>query len=375
MVARLGKQALCPCKSGLKFGDCHGLSPEPFVNRLEESKTDSKIQPAWDAMVMAGIPFNGVHPSVIVDGKRIRFVGNKAFVRPPDQTFHEFLFSLLRGLIGNEWLERQSHLPMGSQHQISRLFQSCRDFMTVHRSKAIAEDKSHWSVEASGDISDLLTLAHDVFHLTNAGIFNGKLRRRLLDKIAFQGARYETAVAALLLRAGLKVQFVYHRHKKHHDLQAFDPITNTHLAVEAKSRHRAGGLHEPGVANIDRITRGDVAPLIGQALEQNPGGTPFVIFIDLNVPRESGIPVEQRPWFQDVWTDLQSIGEPSPEMPDEFSAIFFTNFWHPWSGATLSSGTEYLHIISHRPLFPLPTNLVGNLMAAVQNYSVVPSQV
>jgi hypothetical protein len=120
--------------------------------------------------------------------------------------------------------------------------------------------------------------------------------------------------------------------------------------------------------------RGDIASLIDQALEQNPGGMPFVIFVDLNVPRDPGVPVEKRPWFQDVWTDMQSLGNPTPEKPHDFSAIFITNFSHHWSGPAISTGVEYLHIVSHRARYPLPDDLVGRLMAAVQNYSFVPRQ-
>jgi hypothetical protein len=196
-----------------------------------------------------------------------------------------------------------------------------------------------------------------------------------LDKKGFQGVRNEIAVAALLMRAGMKVRFVYHHDKKHHDFLAFDKKTNTTLAIEAKSRHRAGGLHEPGTADPDRIKRGDVASLIGQALEQNPGGYPFVVFVDVNVPREPGIAVEERPWFKDVWADMQSLGEPTPDHPDEVSAIFFTNFWHNWSPGAISAGLEYLHFVSHLARHPLPVDLVGRVMAAVQNYSFVPRQV
>jgi hypothetical protein len=247
--------------------------------------------------------------------------------------------------------------------------------MEPRRTKAIAEGQEQFSVDASGEVADLCTLAHDVFHLANAETFNTKIRKRLLDKKAFHGACYEIAVAALLMRAGLRVEFVYDQEKKHHDFQAYDLTTGTMLAVEAKSRHRAGTVHEPGPVEPDRITRGDIASLIDQALEQNPGGRPFVIFVDLNVPRDPGVAVEKRAWFQDVWTDMQSLGEATDKKRDDFSAIFITNFSHHWSGPAISAGAEYLHIVSHRAHYPLPDDLVGRMMAAVQNYSFVPRQV
>ena len=375
MVARIGKQAPCPCKNGLKFGDCHGKAPEPFTNTLDQINADQRFNPTWDAMAAAGVPFEGVHLSFVSQDKRMRFVGDKLFRRPPEETYHEFILALLRSVVGLHWFQKQKKLPVEQQHQICRWFEITDAFLKLHRSKLVGEDKKHFSAIAPGDVSDLLTLAHDVFHLINARLFGGKIRKRLIDKRGFQGARYEIAVAALMIRAGLKVQYIYHHDKKHHDLQAFDKKTNTSLAVEVKSRHRAGGIHEPGLANMDHIKRGDVASLIGQALDQSPGTFPFVIFVDLNVPREPGTPVEARPWFQDVWTDMQSLGAPTPEHPDDFSAIFVTNFWHHWSGSALSAGVEYLHIVSYCPRHPVPADLVGRLMAAVQNYSFVPRQV
>ena len=344
------------------------------MNTLDQIKADPRFRSTWDAMVAAGLPFEGVHPSFVSEGKRTRFVGDKLFRRRPEETFHEFVLALLRSVVGFHWFQKQKTLPIEQQHWISRWFEVTDAFLKLQRSKYVGEDEQHFSVEAPGDISDLLTLAHDVFHLINARLFDGKIRKRLLDKKGFQGVRYEISVAALVTRAGMKVQYVYHHDKKHHDIQAFDKKTNTSLAIEVKSRHRAGGLHEPGPANMDRIKRGDIASLIGQALEQSPGAFPFLIFVDLNVPRESGTPVEERPWFQDVWTDLQSLGAPTPEHPDEFSAIVLTNFWHHWSGATLSAGVEYLHIVSYCPRHPVPPDLIGRLMAAVQNYSFVPRQ-
>lgn len=258
MSPRVGKHAVCPCKSGLKFGDCHGKAPTPFTNNIDEIRTDPELRGSWDAMVQAGIPYYGVPPSYVADGKRVRFVGSKVFVRPAVQTFHEFLFGYLRIIFGTPWYDGQKAFPPERQHQTFRWFEAERQFMEPHRSKAIEEGHDHFSVDAPGAVADLLHLAHDVFHLANAEIFDKKLRRRLLDKKAFQGARYEVAVAALLTRAGLKVEFVYHRKQKHHDLQAVDLKTGTTLAIEVKSRHRAGAVHEPGPVEPDRATRGDI---------------------------------------------------------------------------------------------------------------------
>lgn len=374
MATRIGKHAPCPCKSGHKFGDCHGKSPEPFENQINSIPHDPRLKPSWDAMVDARVPYEGVKFSFVHNGKRFRFVGDKLFLRRQEETFHEFLFFFFGQIMGHQWFEKQKQLPQEKRHEMHRWHDVVTTFWKSLRSDILVGD--HFSAEAPGDVWDLLTLAHDVFHLSNAGTFNKKLKRRLLDYHDFQGVRYEIAVAALLTRAGLKVESVPQAHdKKRHDWNAYDPSTGTKMAVEAKSRHRLGALHEHGEPDTEKIHRGDVANLIGQALDQNPGDCPFLVFADLNVPREPGVPIEQRPWFNDVWQDMQSLGTPTPENPDEFTAVFFTNFWHHWAGTATATGIEYLHVISHCPRYSIPVALEGRLMAAVQNYSFIPRQI
>jgi hypothetical protein len=53
-----------------------------------------------------------VLPSLLREGERLRFVGGKLFRRRPEETFHEFLLSFLRGIIGIHWLQNQRKLPI-----------------------------------------------------------------------------------------------------------------------------------------------------------------------------------------------------------------------------------------------------------------------
>lgn len=374
MATRIGKHALCPCKSGQKFGDCHGKSPEPFSNLIDSLPTDPRSKPTWDAMVKAGVPYQGIKWSFVHNGKRFRFVGDRVYFRRHEETFHEFLFFFLAHILGSQWFAAQKQQPPEKRHQIHRWYDSVTAFWKSLRSRPQVDE--HFSAHAPGDVWDLLTLAHDVFHLFNAGNFAKKLKRRLLDHRDFQGTRYEIAVAALLTRAGFEVESVQGLHsKKQHDWHAVDRQSGITMAVEAKSRHRVGTLHEHGQVDSNKIHRGDVAGLVGQALDQNPGDKPFLIFVDLNVPNNPGFPLEQRPWFNEVWTDMQSLGTATPENPDPFTAVFFTNFWHHWAGAEIARGMEYLHIFSHCSRHPISPEFEGRLMAAVQNYSFIPRQI
>jgi hypothetical protein len=100
MGPRIGKHAICPCESGRKFGlpwpKSHTVS-----NKIEEIKTDPELRKSWEAMVKAGIPFHGVHPSFVLGDKRIKFIGDKYFSRLPIQTFHEFVLGFLRTILAS----------------------------------------------------------------------------------------------------------------------------------------------------------------------------------------------------------------------------------------------------------------------------------
>jgi hypothetical protein len=53
-------------------------------------------------------------------------------------------------------------------------------------------------------------------------------------------------------------------------------------------------------------------------LEQNPGGLPFFVFVDLNLPLTPGIPTEQKPWFKDLKEIFDRIEAGSPGQKDNF---------------------------------------------------------
>lgn len=145
-------------------------------------------------------------------------------------------------------------------------------------------------------------------------LHRGELPADLLDRLRhpaqFQGARYEIAVAATFIRAGLTIKFVPRDQAKRGKVWEFtarDGSAGVEIAVETKSRHRPGALGFPGTANAETAVRGDVDGLVNEALEQDPGTMPFVIFVEVNVPPAPGVPFEQRQWGRDINDMMQSI--------------------------------------------------------------------
>src|SRR5207244_2036670 len=130
-----------------------------------------------------------------------------------------------------------------------------------------------------------------------------QLLKRLRSMDQFQGARYEIGIAAIFARLGFSIEFLDERtapDQKHCEFNLRDSRDELVVAVEVKSRHRPGVLHERGVVDENKVGRGDVARLIREAKSQSPGDKPFLVFIDLNAPLSGDSGKVQEGWYRDV---------------------------------------------------------------------------
>jgi len=370
--AKIGRNAPCPCGSGKKFKNCCLPRAVPPPRSGQWPPADPWAARVDSAIRRAGTPHGTPVPSIIWKGYRFRAVGSRLHSRPPGETFHEFIVHQVKWTLGKEWHDEQIKRPPDQRHQILKWFDAMHELLMRSGSDS-GNREGVRSARASGDAWALLTLAYDIFHLLHRGDLPGGLVDRLRKEDQFQGSRYEVAVAAIFVRAGFEVKFVAAEgSKKRCDFIAHDPATGIDIAVEVKSRHRAGVLGQPGQIEEAKAVRGDVEGLINDALEQNPGNMPFMIFIDVNVPPVPGIPIQERAWFRDIWDSMQSVPAPAPTRPDEANALVFTNFAYHWDGSKPTSGTEYLYIASQHPKYPLTEALLGRIMAAVAAYGDVP---
>lgn len=325
-------------------------------------------------MRRAGRPHGTPVPSVIHRGYRFRAVGSRLYWRPPQETFHEFILHLVNWTLGKDWHDEQMARPPAERHQILRWFDATHQLIQQSRAGKVGRDAGG-STEATGNAWALLTLAYDLFHLLHRGELSEDIVHRLRNRDQFQGARYEIAVAATFVRSGFEISLVRPAgSKKRCDFVARDPATGQEIAVEVKSRHRAGILGQAGPVERAKAMRGDVEGLLNDALEQNPGDIPFVIFIDVNVPPVPGVSVQEREWFRDIWQFMHSMPAPDPTRPDEMNALVFTNFAYHWDGDKPASGAEYLHVVSLQARYSLTEELIGRIMAGVAAYGDVPHQ-
>lgn len=374
MPKRIGRNAACPCGGGLKFKNCCAKRAPPLIGRFtpEHLWTDPRSRRLVEAMRQPVRTHGQLVPSAEFQGYRFRAVGSRLYWRPPQETFHVFLLNLLKWTLGEAWHREQLRFPFDQRHQIHKWCEVTDEHWRSVVSNPRYRVGEMWEAEPTGDVQSLVTLAYDVFHLLHRRCLPNELLERLKIYSEFQGARYEIAVAATFVRAGYQIKFISDKARKHCEFIARDAGTSAEIAVEAKSRHRPGVLHEPGQVDELRALRGDVEGLINRALEKDPQDCAFMVFIDLNTPHVPGIPVQDRAWFYDVWDSMRSLPKPTTEHPDEFNAIFLTNFSYHWDGARRVSGSEYVSLLSLHPRHSLPEELVGRLVAAVDAYGSIP---
>jgi hypothetical protein len=302
-------------------------------------------------------------------GERFRVVGSQIIRRPLKETFHEFLWGLLRTTLGDDWWKAEESRPEPERHQIKRWFEA----LVRWKQEGSRENKIEggWRAIPSGDVQALTALAYDIYTLRHAGSLPPKLVERLADRTEFQGAKYEIAVAAMLIRADFKLEFLQGS-GKHCEFLA-QHSSGLRLGVEAKSRRRPGVLHEKGELDELKAARGDVQSLFDKAKQQKPAGLAFVIFIDVNTPIDSSVPPIESPWLKDFSEVLTTHEATAGERPDPFNALIVTNFSTHYLGAEpIGSRGTVLVIPAKRPEDPLPEAVLDEITAATIRYGTIP---
>src|SRR5207237_80376 len=128
--------------------------------------------------------------------------------RPPDETFHEFLISLLRETFTEEWRLAQLALPEGKQHFLLKCSDEFAKFKAANSEEENRDSDGLFSAYSNGWVQFFLSLAWDIAMLIHATNLPTKLEQRLRKHDQFQGARYEIAVAAMFARLDCEIDFI-----------------------------------------------------------------------------------------------------------------------------------------------------------------------
>jgi hypothetical protein len=300
-----------------------------------------------------------------------RVIWNAIHYRPKTETFHEFIINVLKWTVGQKWYEFQLALKPEKRHVIMKW---CNAFSIATQTQVPPDWKPGqiYAMSLTGEIKELLVLADDLYRLQLAK----KLPRELVDRLrmydAFQGARYEIAIAATFVRCGFEIEWLKEKGKKHCEFNAKHKTTGEVIAVETKSRHRPGMLNIEGDFPDASKLRADVQSLLNQALAQNPGDRPFAVFIDVNLPHEVEKDWPKKKWAGDIQEILAHYPSPTSKEPSPYTFIAFTNFaWH-YEGTKKAAGSEAILVVNNPASFPLKDQRTFQaLIQSLNTYGVV----
>ncbi len=385
---KLGRNAPCFCGSGIKYKKCclpKGLVP-PKLAQVPQGVIDEQEQSALrrqQVLQSKGIYIN-LPNTISFQGKSFLAVGNKIMWDDnPHATFHQLILSNLSKTLGQEWWDAESAKPLEEKHYIKKCYEELQGSDKREDLDIQQVDENTRAMLATGNAQSLLSLAFDVWLLSQNGYMRDEWLERLRDRNAYQGVRHEIGVASLFVRMGCELEFYDPNERDENGKQpkraefiAVHSASGNRVAVEAKSRHVEGVIHSPGTMNYRNALKGDITTLYKKALLKKTDGLPLVIFIDVNSPTESGQTVQNTKWFADIKRSFDSRPAATPENPDKYAALFVTNFSSHYQGSDVARGGQYLFIGSTHPQYPIKdgyqSDFMQRLIRATSNYGYVP---
>lgn len=332
---KINRNAPCPCNSGGKFKHCHGkLStdgrfpsnsletsnlPPDLISAIKNMNDRVQRELSWPHMHGAIVP--STH-TFMEDGKRLASAGNALWLVEPDETWHGFLYDLLRTQLGNDWFEAEVSKHPDERHILLTWYREVCRLELDDRQRF-----SKWMpLQDTGATLAFRSVAYDTFCMMQAMSLTPKLLARLRHPDQFEGARYELWVAATLARADFSLELLNEddRGSRHGELIATHRRTGSKFWVEAKRRHR----QIDKVVNSSGSVQVDVQGLIADAVRK-PAEHPRLIFVDVNLPPWRGT-VEDAPWVRQFRTSINLLErQPMYRSRDDFSAfVMATN--HPY---------------------------------------------
>lgn len=283
----IGRNQLCPCGSGNKFKRCCGaFGAKPrlgigLYSHLISPEVLKEFARREGERMACEAKHGEVKEIITAEMGEWRFVasGNKLVYSKTWKVFTDFLNNHLHGLLGLEWGQHQVKLPLEEQHPAVqwRTINALARFGTPP-----GEDGLYKS--DTGSANAWFRMAYDLYLVEHNAALQSKLLRRIRDADKFQGARFEAAVAAMMLASGYELQYCDEKGPgKCPEFIATHRTTGHVLAVEAKSRHRPGIMgFQKGKFAVPPISC-DIDGLLRDAVSKDTK-EPLLVFIELNTP-------------------------------------------------------------------------------------------
>lgn len=261
----------CFCGSGKKYKKYHG-SPknktfsEPHIQDEINKKVKEleAIQKQREQQQGLGKPII----STLFKGYRIVAVGSRILWSQNWKTFHDFLSYYIKFIFGSDWGNTETKKPFDERHLVMQWY----DIVCKYQRKYTEQKGGIYSAPMIGAADAYYNLSYNLYLLAHNVKIQNRLVERLKDKHDFNGAFYETYVAAAFIKAGFDLDFENeeNRSTSHCEFTATYKKTGNKYSVEAKSR-RPGKDHAI------------VSNQLYNALKKKANYI-RVVFIDVNVP-------------------------------------------------------------------------------------------
>lgn len=323
---KIGRNDPCPCGSGRKFKRCHGNPRFELPFLIQQARVEKRIQEEATRLLeekraqeIQRQKQQGLgRPIISVDHQGYRFVavGSRLYYSNKWKTFTDFLGDYIKLTIGGEWGNTELKKPYEERHPIIQWYHHVCLLQQEH-AQVPAEI---FSAPITGAVSAYYGLAYNLYLIAhNVHDIETRLIERLKNPNSFQGAFYETRVAAELVKAGFELEYEDEADKSrtHCEFTATFSRTKRRFSVEAKSRPIALRGVAGKALRVGRQLHG--------ALEKK-ANFERVVFIDINRP--TGATKEEVGRFIDRAVKIvkRSEGMIVSAQPAPYAYVVLTNY-------------------------------------------------
>jgi hypothetical protein len=141
--------------------------------------------------------------STMVGDVRFVAVGDKMYPSRKWKTFHDFLLSYIRSVMGGAWEDAELGKSPEARHPLLNWYEKT----AIQVNPAMKEPGKVNAAAATGTMSAYLQLAYNLYLIAHNVTLQENLIRRLKVAEQFLPAVYEIRVAAALIQAGFDVTF------------------------------------------------------------------------------------------------------------------------------------------------------------------------
>ena len=278
---KIGRNDPCPCGSGRKFKLCHGRPQFELPNLVASANLEKQIIAEGrrqferhKARELQRQKQQGLgRPIISMEHKGYRYVavGNRVHYGKW-KSFADFLTNYIKVTLGSEWGNAEIAKPLEERHPLMQWYDKICRLQAVHAK----QPGTLYSMPVTGAVSAYNRLAYNLYLIAhNSKDIQTRLIARLKNKDNFQGAFFETQVAAWLINAGFELEYEDEsdRKSKHCEFTATYMPTGEKYSVEAKSRE----------IESSKSSRPKVGRKLYEALEKKANHK-RLIFLNLNKP-------------------------------------------------------------------------------------------